>query len=295
MRTVAQPTIRGIAATLTAALLVSTAGLMFGGRAVARAFVWRLRAYEAWPGRGEPVSPPGRTQWRSALAARKSDGCRGPLVLAFGDSLIAGYGLEAGESFAARLQQRLQAEYAGAQVINAGRNGDTTGTAVVRLREMLPSIRDAKPDLAIVQLGANDLILGIPLTTMRANLKMIVAELRRAQIPVLLAEIKAPVIFGAFGQACAAIYAELSSMPGVGRAAFFPKRVFANPRFCLPDRIHPNAVGMAAITEGFYPAVRAALAADAVNQCKSAVIPRTVPAAGRQRRNRLRTARRHGR
>lgn len=295
MRTVAQPAIRGIAATLTAVLLVSTAGFMFGGRAVARAFIWRLRAYKAWPGRDDPAVTSGRSQWRPATDPPRSESGGAPLVLAFGDSLIAGYGLEAGESFTARLQQCLEAEYAGAQVINAGHNGDTTRTAIVRLREMLPLISHTKPDLAIVQLGANDLILGIPLTTIRANLKVIVAELRRAQVPVLLAEIEAPLVFGAFGRACAAIYADLSSTPGVGRAAFFPKGVFANPRFCLPDRIHPNAVGTAAITEGFYPAVRAALAANADGQPASTIIPRTAPAAGQSRRNRPRTARRHGR
>ncbi|MET0377032.1 MAG: arylesterase [Rhizorhabdus sp.] len=192
------------------------------------------------------------------MSASTALGSNAPLILALGDSLTAGYGLAPHQSFAAQLEQLLQTHHADAKVINAGVSGDTTIGALKRLPRELSRLK-AKPDLAIVELGANDLLRGIPLTQTRANLDTIIAELKRINIPVLLAKMEVPALFGAFGQACAAIYDDLAAKHGIPSAPFFPIGVLANPRLCLRDGIHPNALGIAAIAEGFAPVVRSAL------------------------------------
>lgn len=195
-------------------------------------------------------------------------------ILAFGDSLIAGYGLAPSESFTARLEALLQGTHTGAKVINAGISGDTSGAALARLPRVLSQLK-VRPDLAIVQLGANDLLTGVPLTTTRTNLDIIVAELMRAGIPVLLATIEAPAWFGSFGQACAAVYADLAGKHGIRCAPFFPKGVFANPAYCLHDRVHPNTSGTDAIARGFLPAVLSALASRQDAPLRAAAISTT--------------------
>jgi acyl-CoA thioesterase-1 len=182
-----------------------------------------------------------------------------PVILAFGDSLIAGYGVEPSQSFAAALEGELQADQAGTTVLNAGVSGDTTKAGLERLPDVLRRL-PVKPDLTIVQLGANDLLGLVPLRTIKDNLDAIVAELRHRDMPVLLATIEAPAIFGRFGRACAKVYEDLGAKHGISRASFFPKGVFANRRYCLSDRLHPNAQGIAAIAKAFAPAVRSALA-----------------------------------
>ena len=181
-----------------------------------------------------------------------------PLILAFGDSLTAGYGLAAFQSFAAQLEAMLQPSHRGARVINAGMSGDTTAAALKRLPRELSRLKQ-RPDLAIVELGANDPLRGIPLPTTKANLDSIIVELERMGMKVLLARMEAPSLLGAFGDSCSAIYTELASKHGIASAPFFPKGVLANPALCLRDRIHPNALGTAAIAKGFLPAVIAAL------------------------------------
>ena len=178
----------------------------------------------------------------------------GPVILALGDSLTAGYGLRPGQSFAAQLQARLRPDFPAAQVINAGVSGDTTATALKRLPKLLSSLR-RKPDLAIVELGANDLIRGMPLTHTKANLDAILIELARMDIPVLLAQMEAPAFLGAFGQACTNIYSELAARHRIESHPFLPPKLLGNGMMCLPDRIHPNAAGVGAIVAAFAPAV----------------------------------------
>lgn len=183
-----------------------------------------------------------------------------PLILAFGDSLTEGYGLSRAQSFAAQLETLLQARHPGASVINAGLSGDTTSSALARLPRVLSRL-SARPDLVIVELGANDLLRGIALETTRANLDTILTELKRCGLPVLLAQMDAPRFLGAFGQSCTAIYAELAKRHGTALAPFLPPGLLGNPALTLRDRVHPNAAGTTLIAKGFLPAVATALSA----------------------------------
>lgn len=181
-----------------------------------------------------------------------------PTILAFGDSLTAGYGLASHQSFAAQLQAKLQPDVPGARVINAGVSGDTTASALKRLPGLLSRLQ-RRPHLAIVELGANDLLRGIPLAATRNNLDQIVVGLKDCRIPVLLAGMEAPSFLGPFGSARSAIYGDLAARHEIPTAPFFPKGVLANPALCLRDGIHPSANGIARIVEAFAPAVVQAL------------------------------------
>lgn len=181
-----------------------------------------------------------------------------PHVLAIGDSLTAGYGLAPPDAFPAQLQSRLRRHHAEAVVQNAGVSGDTSASALARLPRLLLSLT-ARPDLAIVELGANDVLRGMPLSLTCANLDAILGELASCRIPALIAAIAAPRFLGAFAQACDSVYADLAAKHRVPLHPFYPPDMLGNPAFALPDRLHPNARAIALIADHMLPAVRRAL------------------------------------
>ncbi|WP_420138840.1 arylesterase [Sphingomonas sp.] len=166
-----------------------------------------------------------------------------PYILALGDSLTAGHGLPRGASFADRLEYLLRAHYPHAAVVNAGVSGDTSAAALRRLPTVLSALRH-RPSLAIVELGANDLLRGVPPARTLADLDMIVQELRRCGIPVLLATLEPPPMLAALGLPYDDIYAQVSARHDVARHPFFPPGLLGHPDFVLPDRLHPNAAAI---------------------------------------------------
>lgn len=181
-----------------------------------------------------------------------------PYILAIGDSLTAGYGLDRTASFAARLEVLLREQRQGAAVQNAGVSGDTTGDGLRRLPALLASLTH-KPDLAIVELGANDLLRGVPPGRTRANLDTILGELGRCGIPALLATFEAPPFLGSMASHYDGIYADLATRHGIASAPFFPPGVLGHPALVLADRLHPNARAIEMVARAFLPAVIAAL------------------------------------
>jgi len=192
-----------------------------------------------------------------------------PHILAVGDSLTSGYGLRSSEAFPAQLQRLLRERHFGAAVQNAGVSGDTSASALVRLPSLLSSLTTL-PDLAIVELGANDFLRGVPLRQTRANLDEIVDLLRRCGIPVLLAKMEAPRFLGAIAAACDDVYASVAARHGVPAWPFYPPGVLAVPALSLPDRLHPNADGIRAIAAHMLPAVVSALEAAEVGRMAAA-------------------------
>lgn len=176
-----------------------------------------------------------------------------PFVLAIGDSLTAGYGLAAHEAFPARLQARLRARWPQATVQNAGVSGDTTADALRRLPRLLAGLK-ARPDLAIVEIGANDLLRGIGPAAARANLDAIVTELQRCGIPVLLATLDLPPLLAALAGGHATIYADVATRHGIPATPFFPAGVLGHPALVLADRLHPNARAIEMAAEAVEPA-----------------------------------------
>lgn len=182
------------------------------------------------------------------------------LVVAFGDSLTAGYQLRPGEGFAPQLEAALRKSGVPARVHNAGVSGDTTAQGKARLGWVLNALK-AKPDLVIVELGANDMLRGLPNAQTRANLDAILAELRRRRIPVLLAGMRAAPNMGeAYARAFNAIHPALARQYGVPLYPFFLQGVAATPALQLKDGMHPNARGVSVIVKGILPYVRKALA-----------------------------------
>jgi acyl-CoA thioesterase I len=184
-----------------------------------------------------------------------------PTILAFGDSLVAGYGLPRDHAFPAQLERRLRATLPQAAVLGAGVSGDTTADGLRRLPRVLARLQ-ARPALAIVELGANDLLRGIPPERSRAGLDAILTEFAHCGIPALLATFAAPAILGPAARRYNGIYEELASRHGIPHHPFFPPGVMGASPYVLPDRLHPNAAGIDRIAEAFAPAVLQALAAD---------------------------------
>ena len=199
-----------------------------------------------------PVEPKrfGEAQ-SSATPARSNE----KLVLAFGDSLYAGYGLAPGESFPAVLDKELEAQGLAVDMVNAGVSGDTTAAGLARLDFTLDGLK-RNPDLAIVGLGGNDVLRGIDPAETRANLEAIVRTLDRRGIPVVLTGMVAPRNLGAdYVGRFDAIYPELAKSYGAALDPFFLDGVITRPDLLLGDGIHPNAAGVRIMAKRLVPVV----------------------------------------
>ncbi len=181
------------------------------------------------------------------------------MILAFGDSLTAGYGLKPAEAFPAQLEASLRRDKIAVRVQNAGVSGDTTAQARARLDWVLRSMKQ-RPDLVIVQLGGNDMLRGIDPAQTRANLSAILAELKKRKMPVLLAGmLAAPNLGSDYGKRFNPIYPALAKQYGAGLYPFFLKGVTGNPALQLPDHMHPTGKGVAVVVRGISPSVKKAL------------------------------------
>ena len=179
----------------------------------------------------------------------------GPTILALGDSLTAGYGLKPQEAFPAQLAQLLLPRMPGARVINGGVSGNTTAQGLARLPRLLIA-QSTKPDLAIVALGANDMIRGVPPATMRANLDAILSTFDDCGIPVILAGMLMPAFLGRDrAGAYNVVFPELAAKHGATLYPFFLKGVVGDPALTLPDRIHPNARAVAMVAQNILPTI----------------------------------------
>lgn len=194
-----------------------------------------------------------------AMAAAAPASAADRLVLAFGDSLTAGYGLGPTQSFPARLEAALRRSGVAARVHNAGVSGDTTAAGRARLGWVLRGL-GRKPDLAIVELGANDMLRGLKPAETRANLDAILAELKRRQIPTIVAGMRAaPNLGRGYAAAFEGIFPALATKYGARLYPFFLEGVAANRSLLLADGMHPTARGVEIITARILPTVRTAL------------------------------------
>lgn len=179
-------------------------------------------------------------------------------ILALGDSLTAGYGLPEGQGFVPQLQAALRRQGVRAYVANAGVSGDTAAAGAARLAWTLDGME--KPDLAIVALGGNDMLRGLPPRETRIALDAILAELRRRDIPVLLAGMRAAPNLGPdYARSFEGLYPELARRHGASLHPFFLEGVAGERRLNLDDGIHPNFQGIKRVVTGILPAVLAAL------------------------------------
>jgi acyl-CoA thioesterase-1 len=167
-----------------------------------------------------------------------------PLVLAFGDSLTAGYGLDSGLGFAPQLQATLRRNGIAVEVVDGGVSGDTSEAGKARLGWTLDGL-PRKPDLVIVELGANDMLRGLDPALTRATLDAILAELKRRNIKVLVAGMRAaPNLDSAFVARFEAIYPDLARRNGAAIYPFFLDGVAGQKGMTQPDRMHPTFEGV---------------------------------------------------
>ena len=167
-----------------------------------------------------------------------------PVILAFGDSLYAGYQLNPGEGYPPRLEAALNAAGVPAKVVNAGVSGDTTAAALQRLKFTLDG-QPVKPSLALVGLGGNDMLRGLPPAETRANLDAILTEFDTHGIPVVLTGMLAAPNLGAdYQKQFNPIWPELARKHKAGLVPFFLAPVIGNKTLMLEDNVHPNAEGV---------------------------------------------------
>jgi len=184
---------------------------------------------------------------------------REPLIWVFGDSLAAGYGLPPAQGFTAQLQAALRRSGIAAGVRNGGVAGDTAAQGRARLKWGLRGLGVA-PDLVIVELGANDMLRGLPVAQAKANLEAILLELKRRRIRVLLAGMRAaPNLGPEYGRAFDAMYPALARKHGVALYPFFLEGVAGQRALIQADGLHPNARGVGIVVRRILPSVRRAL------------------------------------
>jgi acyl-CoA thioesterase-1 len=192
-----------------------------------------------------------------AVAAHAQGGERPVRIVAFGDSLTAGYMLPPGDSFPAQLERALKARGHIIEVANAGVSGDTTAAGRDRLAWSMPDDADA----VILELGANDALRGLDPKAARANLVAILDELKRRQLDVLIAGMRAPRNLGPeYVDAFDRIFPELAARYEALLYPFFLERIALKGEFNLADGIHPNARGVAEIVADILPQVEALIA-----------------------------------
>lgn len=173
-------------------------------------------------------------------------------IMAFGDSLSAGYGLIGAESFPAQLEATLKAKGYNAKVLNAGVSGDTTSGGLDRITWALVD----NPDLVILELGANDALRGLDPALVEENLDSMLKILIKNDKKILLAGMYAPPNYGeAYQKEFNAIYPRLAKRHDVILYPFFLEGVAGNPDLNLDDGIHPTGEGVAVIVGNILPYV----------------------------------------
>ena len=190
-----------------------------------------------------PAAVPGAG---SVVAARDAPpaGRPGPLVVALGDSLTAGLGLDMDDAYPARLERALRDDGYAVTVVNAGVSGDTSAAGLSRAEWAL----EGDVRILILALGGNDGLRGLPVDQMRRNLSQILSVAAERGIRVLLAGMEAPPNFGAtYTAQFRAVFADLAGDHEVAFLPFLLDGVAADPTLNQADGIHPNADGAAIV------------------------------------------------
>lgn len=177
-----------------------------------------------------------------------------PVILVFGDSLSAGYGLRRGEGWTDLLGERLRKEGYGFRVVNASVSGETTAGGVARLPRALQL---HQPAIVVLELGANDGLRALALGEMRANLDRMIRMAQGAKGKVLLVGIHMPPNYGPrYTAGFDKIYQELAARHRVALVPFLLDGVAENPRLMQADGLHPNASGQPSLLQNVWPALQ---------------------------------------
>jgi acyl-CoA thioesterase-1 len=201
------------------------------------------------PGDSRSTTPPPA---RSEAAAPAPTAPR-PRIVALGDSLTAGLGLEPGQAYPALLQKRLDAAGLKYEVVNAGVSGDTSAGGLRRIDWAL----DGDVKILVVALGGNDALRGLPVEQLRENLTTIVERAKARGIKVILAGMEAPPNFGpAYTASFRQTYRDVARQHGAILIPFLLDGVAGLPELNQGDGIHPTAAGAEKVAETVWSALR---------------------------------------
>lgn len=212
---------------------------------------WKLLAIVATPlllAACQQQAQPSNTE-NPSQGVSKADAPTAPrgdetVILALGDSLFAGYGLEPGQSYPAHLETALNAKGIRARIVNAGVSGDTTAGGLQRIDFVLSSLAQ-KPSLAIISLGGNDMLRGLSPEETRKNLDAILAKFKAQGIPVLLLGMLAAPNLGAdYAGKFNPVYPALAKKYEARLVPFFLQPLMDKPQLVQADHIHPTLAGI---------------------------------------------------
>ena len=176
-----------------------------------------------------------------------------PKIVAFGDSLTAGFGLAEKESYPYLLQEQLKADGYNYEVINAGVSGDTSLGGVERIDWVL---EQDNVKILILELGANDLLRGLPVAKMKQNLETMIKRAQAKNVKVLLCGMLAPPTMGAqYQREFVTVFPDLASDYKVEFMPFILEGIALDPKLNQADGIHPNAAGAKIMTANVYKAL----------------------------------------
>jgi acyl-CoA thioesterase I len=171
-------------------------------------------------------------------------------IVVVGDSLSSGYGITAEQSWVHMLEDRLEREGYGYEVVNASIAGDTSAGGLSRLPRLLEAHH---PALVVIELGGNDGLRGQPIAVLRENLAMMIELCQQHGAKVVLAGIRIPPNYGpAYTESLAAVYPELAKRYGTELVEFLLDRVALDRTLMQPDGIHPNAQGQKLVFENVW-------------------------------------------
>jgi len=177
-----------------------------------------------------------------------------PKIIAFGDSLTAGFGLTEKESYPYLLQMKLEADAYNYEVVNAGVSGETSLGGLERVDWVL---EQENVEILILELGANDLLRGLPVAKMKDNLEKIIKKAQAKKINVLLCGMLAPPSVGAqYQRDYTSAFPDLASQYKVAFLPFLLENVALNKDLNQGDGIHPNARGAVIMNENIYKALQ---------------------------------------
>jgi acyl-CoA thioesterase-1 len=191
----------------------------------------------------------------SAASTGSVRAVRAPVVLFFGTSLTAGYGLDPEQAFPSLIEKKAKAEGVPIKVINAGLSGETSAGAVRRIDWVLR----APADLVVIEVGANDALRGLSPDAARANLERVVAAVRAKQprAKLVLIQMEAPPNYGvAYTRSFRAVYADVARKENIPLLPFLLDGVAGISRLNQPDGLHPNLAGERIVADNVWKALK---------------------------------------
>jgi acyl-CoA thioesterase-1 len=172
-------------------------------------------------------------------------------VLVLGDSLSAEYGLQRGAGWVSLLEQKLKSEKIDAAIVNASISGETTSGGKTRLPALL---KQHKPDIVVIELGANDGLRGLPVPAAESNLRQMIDMSQKTKAKVLLVGMRIPGNYGRdYTERFYGMYAKLSSQFKAPLVPFMLEGVADKPALFQQDRLHPSAQAHPIILANIWP------------------------------------------